>query len=71
MNEVQHHKCRRSALLRFRTSKDPEVLEAGRALKAAKLAAYVEKAVSEAPPLTPEQIDRITGILHPAGGAKK
>lgn len=71
MTEVQLNKCRRPALLRFRADDAPDVLEAGRALKAAKLAAFVEKAVSEAPPLTPEQIDRIAGLLHASGGGRK
>jgi hypothetical protein len=35
-------------------------------LKAAKLADYVAKALAEAPPLTPEQIDRIALLLRPA-----
>lgn len=44
---------------------DPKAItEAGRNLAAAKLEDYVEKVVAEAPPLTPEQRDRITAILR-------
>jgi hypothetical protein len=66
--EIQHHKCRRNALLKHRAQDDPKVIAATLSLRAAKLAAYVEKAVSEAPPLTPEQIDRIALLLSPVGG---
>lgn len=51
-----------------RGNPDPAVLaEKRRALAEAKLAAYVEQVVSTAPPLTEEQLDRITGLLR--GGA--
>lgn len=39
---------------------------ARRNLAAAKLAAYVQRVVDEAPPLTAEQMDRITALLQGA-----
>lgn len=68
MSDINHHKCRVAALSRSRGSSDAELLCARRALKAAKLAAYVEKVVAEAPPLSPEQIDRIALLLRPSSG---
>lgn len=52
---------------------DKESIEnARRDLAAAKVAAYVEKVLSEAPPLTTEQQTRISTLLRPyAGGAAK
>ncbi|MGP5678493.1 hypothetical protein ACTXPX_05930 [Glutamicibacter arilaitensis] len=44
---------------------DKEAIEnARRALAAAKLAAYVEKVVAEAPPLTDEQRARVSAIVN-------
>ena len=49
---------------------DPhEIAEARQALAAAKLEAYIAKVVAEAPPLSPEQCDRLSMLLRPAGGA--
>lgn len=49
---------------------DPDAIESARQeLAAAKLEAYVEKVVAEAPPLTPEQLDLISAALHGGGGA--
>lgn len=46
---------------------DPEeIAEARRDLAAAKLAQYVERVVAEAPPLSPEQADRIAALLRGA-----
>lgn len=46
--------------------RDPDrITEARRDLAAAKLAAYVQKVVSEAPPLTMEQRHRISQLLAP------
>lgn len=42
------------------------VLEARRNLAAAKLAAYIESVVAEAPPLTDEQLDHIALLLRPS-----
>lgn len=46
-----------------------EQSEARRDFAAAKIESAVEKALATAPPLTPAQIKRITGLLR-SGGAK-
>lgn len=46
---------------------DPVVTEARRDLKAARLADYISRVVDEAPPLSPEQRDRLAVLLR--GGA--
>lgn len=58
-----------------RRDPDADVTELRRQLKAERLAEYVERVVSEAPPLTDEQLSRITAILRPtlhtsAGGGQ-
>lgn len=53
---------------RNRPQGDPELVEARRNLKAVKLEEHVARVVAEAPPLTPAQLDRIAGLLRPAGG---
>lgn len=55
---------------RNRPADDPELIEARQNLKALKLEEYVSKVVSEAPPLTTEQADRIAALLRPAGGGQ-
>ncbi len=48
----------------------PVLVDARRDLKAAMLAAHVAQVVASAPPLTPEQCDRIAALLRPTvGGA--
>lgn len=50
----------------------PVILEARRDLRAARLEDHVARIVAEAPPLTPEQCDRIAALLRPtAGGASR
>jgi len=44
------------------------VVEAQRALAAANIAAYVERTVAAAPPLTGEQRDKLVSLLHAGGG---
>ncbi|KHL00433.1 hypothetical protein [Sinomonas humi] len=61
-SEVVQAKSRLGVAARRR---DPEeIAEARRDLAAAKLAQYVERVVSAAPPLTPEQADRIAALLR-------
>ncbi|MGW9716953.1 hypothetical protein, partial [Micrococcus aloeverae] len=43
-----------------------DVVAARRTLAAAKIAAYVSKVLDEAPPLTVEQRDHLTGLLRPS-----
>lgn len=57
-----------AALTRSRPTDDPELVEAKRNLKALSLEEYVRRVVSQAPPLTDEQRDRIAALLR-AGGA--
>jgi len=59
----------RSAVGVATRSGDPaKIAEARRDLAAAKLQAYVEKVVSEAPPLTTEQKTRLASLFAPVGG---
>lgn len=67
MSAVNHLKARVGALSRSRQDTDPELVNARRNLRAARLEAYVERVVSEAPALTQEQADKIAGLLR--GGA--
>lgn len=49
---------------------DPErVLETKRDLAAERIAAYVERVVAQAPPLSPEQRDRLALLLRGTGAA--
>ena len=45
----------------------PEIAVAHRDLAAERLAEYITKVVSVAPPLTPEQRDLLASLLRPAG----
>lgn len=65
-NSVNHFKAKVGSLSRSRSEDDQELLEARRSLKAANVAAYIERVISEAPPLTDEQVDRIALLLRPA-----
>jgi hypothetical protein len=54
-------------LTRSRQPDDPDLVDARRNLKAERLAAYIQKAVDQAPPLTPEQRDRLALLLRGGG----
>lgn len=60
------HRATVASLSRTRKANDPELVEARRNLKAAKLEEYVARIVATAPPLTDEQAARIASLL---GGA--
>lgn len=45
---------------------DADVTELRRQLRAERLADHIQRVVNEAPPLTPEQRDRLAGLLRPA-----
>ncbi len=62
--DVAHARARHAGLSRGRAADDPEVICAKRDLKAARLAEYVRRVVAEAPPLTPDQRDRIALLLR-------
>ena len=61
-------RARVASLSRSRATDDPDLLEARRNLKSARLEDYVARVVAEAPPLTSAQRDRIAALLRPAGG---
>ena len=60
-----------ASLSRSRSANDPELIEARQNLKALKLEEYVRNVVDNAPPLRPEQADKIAALLRPAGGGAK
>lgn len=60
-----------ASLSRSRPANDPELIEARQNLKALKLEEYVRNVVDQAPPLRPDQADRIAALLRPAGGGAK
>lgn len=60
-------RARVASLTRSRAADDPDLIDARRKLREAKLAEHIAHAVDAAPPLTPEQIDRLSALLR--GGA--
>jgi hypothetical protein len=65
--DPRHQRARVAHAVRYHGPDAPEVADARRDLAAANLAAYIEKTVSNAPPLTAEQRDRLALLLR--GGA--
>lgn len=61
---VARQRGRVAGLSRSRPADDPEFIAARQELAAANIAAYVEKVVASAPPLTDEQRDRLTNLLR-------
>lgn len=61
---LYHHRARIAALSRDRAPDDPELIEARRALRAARIDAEISKAVETWPPLTTEQVDRLRPLLR-------
>ncbi len=61
---VNHERGRVAALSRSRTADDPELVTARINLRAEMLTRHVAKVVAQAPPLTPEQRDRIAALLR-------
>lgn len=62
-----HFRATVAALTRSRSADDPELQEARRNLRAARLADEIQRAIAGAPPLHQEQIDRLAVLLR--GGA--
>ncbi|WP_104132654.1 hypothetical protein [Cryobacterium sp. M91] len=60
-------RARVASLSRSRPADDPDLVAARLRLKAARVEDYITRVVSEAPPLTPEQRDRLAALLRPAG----
>lgn len=63
------HRAKVASLSRSRKADDPELITARRNLKAARLEDYVSRVVSEAPALSAAQLDRVSVLLRPGGGA--
>lgn len=63
-----HERAKIASLSRIKPANDPAIIEARQNLKALKLEEYVSKVVSEAPPLTAEQANKIAALLRPSGG---
>jgi hypothetical protein len=66
MSEAQYYRGQVAGLTAHRPNDTEAILDARRKMKTAKVAAYVEKVLAEAPLLRPEQIDRIVGLMHAA-----
>lgn len=49
---------------RGRPDTDPDVIDARRELRAARLELYIARVVAEAPPLTPAMLDRLALLLR-------
>lgn len=59
-------RARLASLTRSRAVDDPALVDARRDLKAARLEDHIQRIVDAAPPLTPEQRDRLASILRGA-----
>lgn len=57
-------RARHNALIKAHGPESPQVLEARRDLAAARLEEYIAETVATAPPLSPEQRDRIALLLR-------
>ncbi len=64
MSEWTHHRARIASLTRSRPADDPDLLDARRKLRTERLADYIKRVVDAAPPLTPEQRDRLACLLR-------
>ena len=71
MSAVHTARARAAVLTRHHGADSPKTLNAHRDLAAEKIAAYIERTVAAAPPLSDEQRTRLAGLLAPAsaGGA--
>ena len=68
MSTWTHERARVASLSRDRQPDDPELLEARRNMRAARLEAHIQKIIAQAPPLTNEQCERIAALLIDGGG---
>ena len=62
-----HERAKVASLTRSRPADDPELVEARQNLRETRLAMHIARVVNEAPPLRPEQRDRLTAILRGGG----
>ena len=60
-------KTRSKIALTLKADPAADVTELRRQLKEQRLAEHIVKKVAEAPPLTPEQLDRLAGLLRGGG----
>jgi hypothetical protein len=67
VSTVFHERARVASLTRSRRPDDPELVAARQSLKAERLADYIKRTVDAAPPLTPEQRDRLALLLKGGG----
>jgi hypothetical protein len=65
MSTWTHYRAQVATLSRSRSADDPDLIEARRNLRAARLQDHVEKALADAPPLTDQQRERIARLLTP------
>lgn len=63
MSTWTHYRAQVATLSRSRPPDDPDLIEARRNLRAARLQAHVEKALTDAPPLTEAQRLNIARLL--------
>lgn len=61
-------RARVASLSRSRTADDPDLVDARIRLKAARVEDYIARVVDGAPPLTPEQRDKLAALLRPVSG---
>lgn len=61
--DTHHHRARVAVLTRHRGTGHPDIIDAERDLKTARLAAAIKREVDSAPPLNAEQIEQLRGLL--------
>lgn len=64
MSTWKQERARVASLSRSRTADDPDLIAAQDRLKAARLEVYIARVVDAAPPLSPEQRDRLAVLLR-------
>lgn len=64
--EAAHYRALHASLRRDQSADAPDVIQARRALKAARLADHVTEIVNAWPPLTPAQLERVAALLASA-----
>lgn len=60
-----HERARVASLTRSREPSDPDLVDARRNLRAARLEDYIKKVVDEAPRLNDDQLRRLAVLLQP------
>lgn len=66
MNEAARHaRASIAAITRHRGDDDPRIPQLQTDLSAARLEEHIRRVVNSAPPLTPEQREKLAFLLHP------